>query len=94
MERKVEEGKLGRRGDGRTHNAQCKESAMNCATVQINPDLYQRVKKFIDATHAFEDVNEYVNFILETLFLPEEQMLSSKDQERLSERLKALGYLD
>ena len=67
---------------------------MNCPTVQINPELYRRIREFIEASHAFETVNEYVNFMLETLFLPEEQILSTKEQETLSERLKALGYLD
>jgi hypothetical protein len=67
---------------------------MNCPTVQINSALYQKVKEFIQASHAFGSVNEYVNFVLETLFLPEEQMLSKKEEELLSERLKALGYLD
>ena len=67
---------------------------MNCPTVQINSALYQKVKEFIEPSHAFESVNEYVNFVLETLFLPEEQMLSKKEQEILSKRLKSLGYLD
>ena len=67
---------------------------MSRTTVRINTDLYRRVKEFIQVSHAFESVDEYVNFVLETLFLPEEQILSTKEQEILSERLKALGYLD
>jgi hypothetical protein len=67
---------------------------MNYKTIQVDPDLYRRIEKFINATRAFEDVNEYFNFILATLFLPEEQALSREEQGILSERLKALGYLD
>jgi len=67
---------------------------MNCPKVQINPDLYRRVKEFIQASHAFESVDEYINFVLETVFLPEERILSTKEHEILSERLRALGYLD
>lgn len=67
---------------------------MNYKTVRVNPEIYRRLEEFIHATHAFESVNEYINFVLEILFLPEEQILSQKEQEILSERLKSLGYLD
>jgi hypothetical protein len=67
---------------------------VNCKTIRVHPDLYRRVEEFIQATRAFEGVDEYVNFVLETLFLSDEQVFSSKEAEVLSERLKALGYLD
>ena len=67
---------------------------MNYKNVKVRSELYRKLEEFIHATHAFESVNEYINFVLETLFLPEEQMLSKKEQEILSERLKSLGYLD
>lgn len=93
-EGQVEDGKLGKRRDGRKHNPLSKEIAMNQTTVRINHDLYRRVEEFIHATHAFGSVNEYINFLLETLFLPEEKLLSSNEQQMLSERLRALGYLE
>lgn len=93
-EEQVEDGKLGKRRNRRKHNPLCKEIAMNRTPVHINPDLYRRVEEFIHATHAFESVNEYVDFVLEALFLPEEQLLSSNEQQMLSERLRALGYID
>ena len=67
---------------------------MEYKSVRVQRELYRRLEEFIHATHAFENVDEYINFVLETLFLPEQQILSTKEHEILSERLKALGYLD
>ena len=78
----------------RKSNGGNEEIAVNCKTIRVHPDLYRRVEEFIHATRAFESVDEYVNFMLETLFLSETQALSRKETEMLSERLKALGYLD
>ena len=75
-------------------NAGDEDIVMRYKTIKIHPELYQKLEEFIRATGAFESVNEYVNFMLETMFLPEEQILSTKEHEILSERLKALGYLD
>ena len=67
---------------------------MNSNVIKIDSDLYRKVEEFIHATRAFESVDEYINFLLETLFLSDEQVLSNDETKILSERLRALGYLE
>jgi hypothetical protein len=75
-------------------NSRIRISTMNSNVIKIDSDLYRKVEEFIHATRAFESVDEYINFLLETLFLSDEQVLSNDETKILSERLRALGYLE
>jgi Arc/MetJ-type ribon-helix-helix transcriptional regulator len=67
-------------------------------TVTIPLPLYSKIKKRIDSTE-FKDVNEYVTYVLEEVIkqVEEEEDIpeySEEDEEKVKERLRALGYLD
>ena len=70
--------------------------------VGIKPDIYKKIKKRVAKTE-FESVQEYVNYVLEEVIkqveeedkgTEEEAAYSKEDEEKVKERLRALGYLD
>ena len=68
------------------------------STVSIPAPLAEKVKKRIDGT-GFTSVSDYVTFVLREVLAGEEEedtkeAFSKEDEEKVKERLKALGYLD
>jgi len=69
--------------------------------VEIESDLYKKIKKRVKKTE-FKTVEEYVNYVLEEVIKQVEEedqdttdaAYSKEDEEKVKERLRALGYLD
>ncbi|MFQ6083054.1 MAG: CopG family transcriptional regulator [Candidatus Aminicenantia bacterium] len=64
--------------------------------ISIPTSLYQKIEEKIKGTE-FSSVSSYITKVLrETLFKEEskEQVFSKEDEEKVKERLKALGYID
>ena len=69
-------------------------------SVTIPTPLFDKIKERIDGTD-FTSVSSYVVYVLREVLAgaaaeagPEPQALSKEDEEKVKERLKALGYLD
>lgn len=65
-------------------------------TVSIPTPLFQKVTERITGT-GFTSVSSYVTYVLREVVAEEpeeEQPFSEKDEERIKNRLRALGYLD
>ena len=64
--------------------------------VAISKELYERCKKFVEDQGGFSSVEEFIEFVLGEV-LSEERVegarLSEEEEERVKERLKALGYI-
>ncbi|PTD94181.1 CopG family transcriptional regulator [archaeon SCG-AAA382B04] len=71
-----------------------KEETVN---IPIKKKLYEKTEKLISNT-KFNSVEEYLNFALEEVFLERKELeeetknSSSKDEEKIKNRLKELGY--
>jgi len=63
--------------------------------IYISKRLYEQVKEFISKVGSFNSVEEFVEFVLrEVLSGPEvSSSLSKEDEEKVKERLRALGYI-
>ncbi|MET1128109.1 MAG: CopG family transcriptional regulator [Thermoproteota archaeon] len=64
--------------------------------VSISKELYEKAKKFIEEQGGFSSVDELVEFLLQEVLSPEEQAgaaMSKEDEEKVKERLRALGYI-
>ena len=57
--------------------------------------LFEKIKERIKETE-FVSVSDYVTYVLNEILSEdeEEKPLTEKDEEKIKERLKALGYLD
>ena len=69
-------------------------------SVSIPTPLFDKIKERIDGTD-FASVSSYVVYVLREVLAttadetqPEREALSKEDEEKVKERLKALGYLD
>ena len=65
-------------------------------TVSIPTPLFQKVAERIKGT-GFTSVSSYVTYVLREVVAEEpeeEQPFSEEDEERIKDRLRALGYLD
>ncbi len=65
-------------------------------TVSIPAPLAEKIKKTIDGT-GFTSLSSYVTYVLRELVAnmeEDEEIFSKDDEERIKERLRALGYLD
>ena len=67
-------------------------------TVSIPTVLYKKIKKRIEGT-GFTSVSDYVTYVLREVLasLEEEEKqraFSKEEEEKVKERLRALGYLD
>ncbi len=65
-------------------------------TVSIPTPLFQKVAERIEGT-GFTSVSSYVTYVLREVVVEEseeEQPFSEEDEERIKDRLRALGYLD
>jgi len=65
-------------------------------TVSIPTPLFKKVEERIKDT-GFTSVSSYVTYVLREIVSEEEEeaeAFSKEDEERVKERLRALGYLD
>ncbi len=63
--------------------------------VTIRKDLVEKARKFIEEQGGFDSLEEFLDFVLETV-LEEEgpgSEMSEEDEEKVKERLRALGYM-
>jgi len=61
--------------------------------VKIPKKLYEKIKKEIEASGEFKSVEEFVVFVLESALEETEEVYSEEEEEKVKERLRALGYL-
>jgi len=63
--------------------------------VYISRGLYEKVKKFVEAQSGFSSIEEFVEFVLNEVLAEEipSATLSKEDEEKIKERLRALGYI-
>ena len=64
-------------------------------TISIPASLAKKIKKRIEGT-GFTSISSYVTYVLRELFsnMEEEETLDKEEEEKIKERLKALGYID
>jgi Arc/MetJ-type ribon-helix-helix transcriptional regulator len=64
--------------------------------VSISKKLYEMAEKYIEKYGGFNSVNELVEFLLEEILKEEEgekEAYTKEEEEKVKERLRALGYL-
>jgi len=68
--------------------------------VGIPVNLYKKIKKRVEKTE-FKSTQEYITYILEEVIKQveeeetgDDETFSEEDEEKVKERLRALGYLD
>jgi len=67
-------------------------------TVSIPIQLYEKIKDRIEGT-GFTSVSDYVTYVLREVLASleeeeKEEVFSKEEEEKVKERLRALGYLD
>jgi Arc/MetJ-type ribon-helix-helix transcriptional regulator len=67
-------------------------------TVSIPTPLYTNIKNRLDGT-GFTSVSDYVTYVLREVMSSleeedKEKVFSKEEEDKVKERLKALGYLD
>jgi len=65
-------------------------------TIEISRELYEKAKKFIEEQGGFNSVEELVEFLLQEALSVEEESgreMSKEEEEKVKERLRALGYI-
>ena len=69
---------------------------MKYTTVFIPTPLFKKIEERIKGT-GFTSVSSYVTYVLREIIAEDEESeeaFSKEDEERVKERLRALGYLD
>ena len=64
--------------------------------IPIPKSIVEKIEKRIKQTD-FDSVSSYVSYVLEEILSDDEEeepVFSKEDEERVKERLRALGYLD
>ncbi|MET1102385.1 MAG: CopG family transcriptional regulator [Pyrodictiaceae archaeon] len=63
--------------------------------IYISKELYEKARKFVEEQGGFNSVDELVEFLLQEAIAAEEPEtgLSKEEEEKVKERLRALGYL-
>jgi len=75
------------------------EKEKKFTSVSIPVPLFEKVKKRIEGT-GFTSVSDYVTFVLREVISSEEdeeeekEAFTKEDEEKVKERLRALGYMD
>ncbi len=64
-------------------------------SIQISKELYDKVKKYIEEQGGFSSVEEFVEFVINEVLSEESESfeMSKEDEEKVKERLRALGYI-
>ncbi len=71
-----------------------KMSSEEKVAIEISKPLYEKIKKYLDETNEFSSIEEFVEFVLETVVEEETGAeISEEDEEKVKERLRSLGYL-
>lgn len=60
--------------------------------IEIKDEIIEKIKKKIEGT-AFKEPKAYIEYILNDV-VAEDSDLSEEDEEKVRERLRALGYMD
>ena len=70
------------------------KSKEDTSTVSIPASLYRKLEERIKGT-GFDSVSSYVTYVLQEVIAEggEEEPYSKEDEEKVKERLRALGYL-
>jgi len=66
------------------------------ATVELPVEMIEKIKKRIKGT-GFDSVSSYIAYILDEILSEpedEDEDFTEEDEEKVKERLRALGYLD
>ncbi len=63
--------------------------------IKIPASLYKKIEERIEGT-GFSSVSSYVTYVLRELLAEdeEEEVYTPEEEEKVKERLRALGYLD
>ena len=72
------------------------ENEKKYTTVSIPTPLFRKIEERIKGT-GFTSVSSYVTYVLREIIAEDEESeeaFSKEDEERVKERLRALGYLD
>jgi len=72
------------------------EKEKKYTTVSIPTPLFKKIEERIKGT-GFTSVSSYVTYVLREIIAEDEdndEAFSKEDEERVKERLRALGYLD
>ena len=74
------------------------EKERKYTTVSIPVQLYEKIKNRIEGT-GFTSVSDYVTYVLREVLASleeeeKEEVFSKEEEEKVKERLRALGYLD
>ncbi len=70
--------------------------------IEVKDKIAKKLQKRVDDSDEFKNVEEYVEYILKQVVerleeesgSEKEETYSEEDEEKVKERLKALGYLD
>jgi len=65
-------------------------------TVHISKELYEKAKKYVEESEGeFKSVDEFVEFVLKEVLSEEveEKVFTKEEEEKIKERLRALGYI-
>lgn len=68
--------------------------------INIKEEIAKKLKKRVDESDEFKNIEEYVNYILNQVVErlkkenKEKEVYSEEDEKKVKERLKSLGYLD
>ncbi len=64
-------------------------------SIKISKQLYDKVKKYIEEQGGFSSVEEFVEFVINEVLSEESESyeMSKEDEEKVKERLRALGYI-
>lgn len=71
--------------------------------IEIPKKIADRIQKRVDESEEFKDISEYISYVLEQVVerldsesgeSKEEQVYSEEDEEKVKDRLRALGYLE
>jgi len=66
------------------------------STVELPVEMIEKIKKRIKGT-GFDSVSSYVAYVLDEILSEpegEDEDFTEEDEEKVKERLRALGYLD
>ena len=74
------------------------KDAEEYTTVSIPVELYEKIKQRIKETE-FSSVSDYVTYVLKEVLASleeeeDEEVFTKEEEEKVKERLRALGYLD
>lgn len=62
--------------------------------VEILKEYYDRIEEIVSQSSQFNNVSDYINFVLKEMFSSEESgSYSKEDEEIIKKRLEDLGYL-